>query len=131
VLALREATCTNHSSESSWLDYYAHSAVHPSVGFSVCYIPKGYGNTMAWFCEALGKILAAGERAGAFIISVAGDNDAKHNLIDGALSGVAAAIEVCKEKNIPFFSELTYKPLDLECFPYRSNLNGQLQPPTN
>ena len=50
---------------------------------------------------------------------MSGDNDTNYQLMDHVMVGIPSKVEYCVKLGIPFFSQLEYKEVDVECFPYR------------
>ena len=82
----------------------------------------------------VGSSLMAADNALTLILGISYDNDTNHALIDHVFVGLRSRIERVRKAAIPWISELKYRTVPIEGFPYkcafmpRKALGGQLAP---
>ena len=101
-------------------------AVGPTL--TCCFVPKGCSGDAIFVAVLIGRALRGAVDSQLFVCGCGYDNAISHQLIDGCLLGEANSVSVAAGRAIPFFSELSYRDLGIEGFPFSVPVVRRLHP---
>ena len=75
--------------------------------FLPSWMPNGHKGDGVWYVNLLGTALSDADKSGSFVLYVCYDSEGSHKLIDDSVLGEEKAIDIIRDKQIPFFKDLT------------------------